>query len=511
MKFKIWLLTILLYSASNLSAQLQYVNNDSSSFLKIMLVGDVSLSPEVLEASRNPKADSYDFQYVFHYIRPVLNLGDIVIGNIDNSFGQENDNYLESALMSVPDEYGVALKYAGFNFLMNANKSAVHQELDQWKANKKFLDDINIVQLGSFEHEEDRYKRNPTIVEKYGIKVAILNYIDGIPYYPEISPLVNGVKEDLIKRDIVLAKNRGADFTIVYMNWGNEYQSEPTARQISLADICLEEGADVVVGSHTHRVQNVLVRDDVTNGFMTKEITAYSLGDFVSVQSSPLNNSACILEIIIEKDKESGVAFVNDMGFIPTFTAMYEGNGEARYAIMPVSQVEKGNMNVPISVTEKQWMSGAAEKVRHKFSGELREVEYELNDEIIDDVAEVLTVTRRPLNEDKDFKLGINNHLLLALSGFNEDQPEISSTPIVNEGIVYKVQFLSLRREIPIDLDYYKHLKGYQTYKEDEYYHYVIGNYKNLKLANDFCLDVKRNGHKYAYVVAFENGVKITK
>jgi hypothetical protein len=39
----------------------------------------------------------------------------------------------------------------------------------------------------------------------------------------------------------------------------------------------------------------------------------------------------------------------------------------------------------------------------------------------------------------------------------------------------------------------------------------MIGNYKVLRQANDFCLDVRRNGHKYAYVVAFENGVKKSK
>ncbi|MCB0510903.1 MAG: hypothetical protein KDC82_09065, partial [Bacteroidetes bacterium] len=123
------------------------------------------------------------------------------------------------------------------------------------------------------------------------------------------------------------------------------------------------------------------------------------------------------------------------------------------------------------------------------------------------DVAEVLSITRRPLNEGKDFTLGINNHLLQGLSEFMGEKEEIANKPIVYEGIVYKIQFLSLRREIPIDLDFYKHLKGYEVYFQDEYYNYVIGNFRNLKQANDFCLDVKRNGHKYAYVVAFENGV----
>lgn len=475
-----------------------------------MLVGDLSIDQQIMDASYISSRQVYDFQYIFHYIRPVLNLADIVVGNLDNSFGQDED-FLESGMKTIPSAYAVALKYAGFNLLMNANRSALHQELDDWKANKAYLDEIGVWQIGSFEHEEDRYQRNPLIVEKHGIKVGFLNYIDGIPFYPELSPLVNGVREEIIERDILLAKNRGADFIVVYMNWGDELESSPNKIQKNLAKICIEAGANIVVGTNPHVVQDVNHEEELINGYPTSTIVAYSLGDFVSAKPSPIHNSACIIELIIEKDKASGVTFVKDVGYIPTFCGMYDNGGKAKYAIMPVSQVEKNNLMVPLTGTEKQWMSGAAELVRHKFSGEIKEVEYELSDAIIDDVAEVLTVTKRPLNESKEFSLGTSNHLLLALSGFIEEEENANnsaSVPIVNEGIVYKIQFLSLRREIPIDTQYYKHLKGYETYFEDDYYHYVIGHFKNLKQANDFCLDVKRSGHKYAYVVAFENGVK---
>lgn len=504
MRYRLWLITILISSISFLSAQIEYVNNETSNFLKLSFVGDVSLNKQVLDASYIDSRNSYDFQYIFHYIRPVLNLSDIVVGNIENTFGPDKD-FLKSGLNNAPDEYGVALKYAGFNVLMNANGTAVYQELDEWKLNKEYYDELRIAQVGSFEHEEDRYKRNPTILDKYGIKVAFLNYMDGLSYYPEVSPLVNGVQEDVIKRDIILAKNRGADFIVVYMNWGQEYQSNANVTQQNLADLCIKAGANAVIGSHPHVVQDVLLKDDLINGKFTNKVIAYSLGDFVSTTSSPIDNGACILEIILEKNKKDGITVIKDVGYLPTYTAIYESNDKAKYAIMPVSQVEKGNITVPLDNTEKQWMSGASENTRHKFSGKIDEVEYELDDEIVDDVAEVLTVKRRPLNEDKEFKLGINNHLLLALNGFDGEEGS-ASKPIIYEGVVYKIQFLSLRREMPIDTEYYKHLKGYEIYNEGEYFHYVIGNYRNLKRANDFCLDVKRNGHKYAYVVAFENG-----
>ncbi|MCB9226595.1 MAG: CapA family protein [Chitinophagales bacterium] len=507
MKFKLWLITILIVSCITAKGQLKYVDNDSASFLKLMIVGDVTLTKEILNSSYSEKSKTYDFQHVFHYIRPILNLGDIVIGNAGNSFGIDS-NFLDGKTNNAPSEYGIALKYAGFNFLMNANSAAVNQDIEPWLANKKYLDSLHINQIGSFEHDKDRRQRNPTLIKKDDITVAFLNYMDPLPYYTGVSPVVNGVQEDIIKKDILRAINNGAEFIIVYLNWGNEYQSRENVNQKNLADICLNAGADMVVGSGPNTVQNVSVSGEILANRVKKNIVLYSLGDFVSTSTEPLFNSSCIIEIVLKKDKKTNTVEIEDDGFISTYTAMYEDGNKTRYAIMPVSQVEKSNINVPISATEIHWMRSAAEKVRRKFSGAIDEIEYEINDEIIDDVAEVLTVTRRPLNESKNFRLEINNHLLSA-SNVEDNEEDIASEPIYNEGIIYKVQFLSLRREIPIDTEYYKHLRGYETYKEGDYYHYVIGNFKNLKRANDFCLDVKRNGHKYAYVVAFENGVKV--
>lgn len=184
MRLKNWLIVLIVSSYFFSKAQLQFVSNDTSNFLKIMLVGDLTINQNVLDASYSASQKQYDFQYIFHYIRPVLNLGDIVVGNLGNSFAQEDD-YLESGLKSVPSEYGIALKYTGFNLLMNADRITVHQELDNWIANKDFLNDIHIAQIGSFKNEEDRTKRNPTIVEKNGIKVAFLNYIEGGPLLPK--------------------------------------------------------------------------------------------------------------------------------------------------------------------------------------------------------------------------------------------------------------------------------------------------------------------------------------
>jgi poly-gamma-glutamate synthesis protein (capsule biosynthesis protein) len=63
-----------------------------------------------------------------------------------------------------------------------------------------------------------------------------------------------------------------ADVVVVYMHWGVQGESCPTARQRSLARALVEQGADVVVGSHAHRLQG--------DGHLGDGYVAYGMGNY---------------------------------------------------------------------------------------------------------------------------------------------------------------------------------------------------------------------------------------
>mgnify|MGYP000736087743 FL=1 len=58
----------------------------------------------------------------------------------------------------------------------------------------------------------------------------------------------------------------------VYPHWGVEYQAYPEANQTQIAKACIDAGADVVVGSHTHCLQGV--------SYIDGKPVFYSLGEF---------------------------------------------------------------------------------------------------------------------------------------------------------------------------------------------------------------------------------------
>ena len=74
------------------------------------------------------------------------------------------------------------------------------------------------------------------------------------------------------------AARKKADVVVVYLHWGTEELTCPTANQTSIASTLAKAGADIVVGSHAHRVQG--------GGWKGSTFVEYGLGNFVWYNNS---------------------------------------------------------------------------------------------------------------------------------------------------------------------------------------------------------------------------------
>lgn len=77
--------------------------------------------------------------------------------------------------------------------------------------------------------------------------------------------------------ELVKQAKEYCDFVAVYPHWGVEYQAYPEAYQTWIAERCIEAGADVIVGSHTHCLQGV--------SYIDGKPVFYSLGNFIFGQN----------------------------------------------------------------------------------------------------------------------------------------------------------------------------------------------------------------------------------
>lgn len=73
--------------------------------------------------------------------------------------------------------------------------------------------------------------------------------------------------------DLQTLKDAGCDVIIYSCHWGEEYSAKHNKRQEKMADFAIENGADIIVGTHPHCVQGIQRRG---NG-----VVIYSLGNLV--------------------------------------------------------------------------------------------------------------------------------------------------------------------------------------------------------------------------------------
>ena len=168
--------------------------------------------------------------------------------------------------------------------------------------NKGLNDTINTLQnnginyTGAGENLEQATK--PVYLNIKGRKIAILNFMDNssfTEFQPSELPgaTINSsgyapADWNIIKKRIDESKNN-SDVTVVVFHYGNEYSTTPNPSQINLSHKCIDEGADMVIGSHTHVIQEI-------ESYKGKPIF-YSLGNFVFDQSNPATHSSLMVEM----------------------------------------------------------------------------------------------------------------------------------------------------------------------------------------------------------------------
>lgn len=515
-------LLLALVLAIAVRAQPQYVSNSRADFVKLMFVGDVNMNAELLQKATYDDGQRYGFQNFFQLVRPVLNLGHIVVGNLETTFGEPP--YGRYPSFRSPEALATSLKYAGFTHLAMANQRFVNTNEMDWSLHTTICERNGLGMLGAYGDSVQRNAHQPHIIERKNVKVALLNYAQSVQHRLDVFPVVNGTDRDVIERDIQAAKEAGADYVVVYMNWGREYENIPNFTQQALARHCFDAGANLVVGTHPKVVQTAETeRYYQTDGYRDG-LVIYSMGNFSTNVTARYSDAGIILEVILRKDKATGVTEMVDQAFLPIWGYHYtDVDSNDRYALLPISQVEQGHVSVTMDPDHRFNMTESGNDIRRKLGGTVNEVEYTLNDTIISQFNEVLYVTRQPLN-DKSTRFEREGRPELeavntarrgeyqAIDRPETPDPEPTPDPVedvAEDQIIYRVQFMALNRLMEVDTRYYRHLEGYIVRQEEGVYRYMIGQTTNKKEANSLCLDVRRYGHKDAFVVVYKNGQRI--
>ena len=302
--------------------------------VSILFTGDIMQHDSQIAAAYDPVSKAYNYESCFKYINPVLQSADLTIGNLEVTLG--GPPYKGYPQFSAPDQLATQLKMSGYDILVTANNHCVDRGRKGLERTISILDTLDLLHTGTFVDSTQRRSHYPMVVEKNGITLSLLNYTygtNGIPVsYPNV---VNLIDTMLIKNDLVLAKAQKTDAIIVFMHWGNEYQSLPNLLQKRVTELCFREGAKLVIGAHPHVVQPMQWDKE------KDKLIAYSLGNFVSGQRPRYRDGGATLWVELEKIKRDSISNTSIKQAQYELQWIYKTSAvKSEFYILPVRQFE---------------------------------------------------------------------------------------------------------------------------------------------------------------------------
>ena len=293
---------LLLLLLATFTFHFSFFTSAQAQSVKILFAGDLmSHMPQVNAAKQTD--GSYEYAPCFRYVKDYIRSADLAIVNLEVPLaGKPYSGYPQ---FSAPDALAQAAKEAGFDIMTTANNHCMDRGRHGLERTLRALDSLGIPHLGTYRDREQRNAEHPMILERNGFHIALLCYTYGTNGITVQHPnVVNMIDTAEMARDLRVAKERGAEYTITLIHCGIEYAVKANREQEEIARWLLEHGCDAVIGGHPHVVQNFTL-DAIPNNGRYPEVVVYSMGNLISNQRDVNTDGGIMVELTLERCLES--------------------------------------------------------------------------------------------------------------------------------------------------------------------------------------------------------------
>lgn len=137
--------------------------------VKLTFIGDVMLKREQLAAIKDNR---HTFLDTFSRVKGLLADSDYVVGNLETPLAGESAGYVSKpAWFNAPDDFAIALKEAGVDFLTTSNNHCLDRGVAGLKRTLDVLDDIGISHTGTYRSAEE--SKIPTVIDVKGLRAGL--------------------------------------------------------------------------------------------------------------------------------------------------------------------------------------------------------------------------------------------------------------------------------------------------------------------------------------------------
>ena len=321
--------------------------------------GDILLHDKVIRSGYDQATDTFDYTYIFEFFQTYASQVDYAVANLEVTLTQKTGTdglkgYNGYPMFNSPDEIVDALKAAGFDMLLTANNHSYDSSHEGLIRTTQVIADKGLSSIGTYQtNDAKRYQ----VVDVNGISIGMVNYtyntgtteegaisLNGIPLSLEDSQLVNSYSYDqldtfyaTLQTQLDAMRAEGAEAIVLYIHWGDEYNTSPNAGQQEMAQALCNMGIDVIVGNHAHVPQPVELLTN-ENDESKKTLCLYSTGNSVSNISRsdgrPLNTEDGMLFTFTFAKYSDGTVVVESADVLPTWVWRHDVEGVRKFSIL---------------------------------------------------------------------------------------------------------------------------------------------------------------------------------
>ena len=321
----------------------------------LAVCGDImSHSPQTNDAY-DAATDTYSYLPCFQFVQPWIQNADYAVANFETTLnGPPYSGYPQ---FCAPDALAYDIHAIGFDLVTTANNHSMDKGFNGVCRTLDVLDKAGLKHVGTYRTQAEYDENNGIVVADVGgISVAFLSYsygTNGIPIQDANSFCLNRFNTDYasdcvtldqekLTRELAYAKTKNTDLIAVMIHWGIEYQTTENAYQDQVADFLIQNGADLILGSHSHVPQPMMTRTvTLEDGTTRSGFVCYSLGNFVSNQSPATVNvnytdTTAILKLALTKNFETGKTTVSNVDYVPLLVLNRGVGADPQYYVMDV-------------------------------------------------------------------------------------------------------------------------------------------------------------------------------
>lgn len=254
-------------------------------YFTLSFIGDCTLTSHQMLWEQSPYHYAMrmngDYAYPFSNTIDYFDDDDFTFANLECTFSDQVLYSAQTFYFRAPTEWAQILTYGGVDFVTTANNHMY--DFGETGA----ADTFAALEYWGIPYGKDGQVQLYTT--ESGLTLGI--YCAYRDYNPSKDAAVEAIAQ---------LREQGAEYVICAFHWGQELFYEPTQKQIELAHACVDAGADLIYGSHSHCLQPL---EEYNGGLILYSMGNWSFGG----NTSPSDRDTAIVQVSVKRDLDGTV------------------------------------------------------------------------------------------------------------------------------------------------------------------------------------------------------------